>query len=324
MGPAQGKNLTEHHLILGASGFVGRHVAVLLVQAGHRVTLADRVLLDQDFPPDIASRVSWQLLELGAADWDALVADVDVVHFYAWGSLPATANANPGGDLSLNVGALIDMLDALHRRGHGRVVFTSSGGTVYGRLQHIPVSEEHPSAPITAYGAGKASAEIYLGLYRAMHGIDCRIARISNLYGAGQNLARGLGAVTTFLHHALTGQRISIWGTGEIVRDYIHISDAAKCLCQLATIPRGEEFVFNVGSGVGISLTEIVAELEQRMHCQLDVVRSATRPFDVPISVLDISRARKLLAWAPMLSFSDGIGRTLQDLKAEKHFSTLD
>ena len=315
--------MTEHHLILGGSGFVGRHVAILLAQAGHRVTLADRLPLDQDLPRDLASQVSWQLLELGAADWDALVADADVVHFYAWGSLPATANANPGGDLSLNVGALIDMLNALQRRGHGRVVFSSSGGTVYGRLQHIPVREEHPSAPITAYGAGKASAEIYLGLYRAMHGIDCRIARISNLYGAGQNLARGLGAVTTFLHHALTGQQITIWGTGEVVRDYIHISDAAKCLTRLATIPRGEEFVFNVGSGVGITLNEIIGELEQRLDCQLDVMRTATRPFDVPISVLDIARARKILAWAPTLSFSDGIGRTLKDLQDARYFSTL-
>lgn len=316
--------MTEHHLILGGSGFVGRHVAVLLAQAGHRVTLADRLPLDQNLPPDIAAQVSWQLLELGAADWDALVADADVVHFYAWGSLPATANANPGGDLLLNVGAMIDMLDALHRRGHGRVVFSSSGGTIYGKLQHIPVREEHPSAPITAYGAGKASAEIYLGLYRAMHGIDCRIARISNLYGAGQNLARGLGAVTTFLHHALTGQQITIWGTGEVVRDYIHISDAAKCLCRLATIPRGEAFVFNVGSGAGITLNDIIIELEQRLSCKLDVLRTATRPFDVPISVLDISRARDVLGWAPTLSFSDGIGRTLKDLQDEKFFSTLD
>lgn len=315
--------MTQHHLILGGSGFVGRHVATLLAQAGDLVTIADRFPLDQNFPREIESQVNWQLLELGAANWDALVADADVIHFYAWGSLPATANANPGGDLMLNVAAMIDMLDALHRRGHGRVVFSSSGGTVYGKLQHIPVSEEHPSTPITAYGAGKASAEIYLGLYRAMHGLDCRIARISNLYGAGQNLTRGLGAVTTFLHHALTGQRITIWGTGEVVRDYIHISDAAKCLCRMATTPPGEEFVFNVGSGVGVNLNEIVLELERRLHCELDVVRTETRPFDVPVSVLDISRARAVLGWAPALSFSDGIARTLKDLQNESYFSTL-
>lgn len=317
--------MTEHHLILGGCGFIGRHVAVLLAQAGHRVTLADRTPLVQDFPSDdLPSSVRWKLLELGTADWDTLVADADVIHFYAWGSLPASANANPGGDLSLNVGALIDMLDALHRRGHGRVVFSSSGGTVYGKLQHTPVNEDHLTAPITAYGAGKASAEVYLGLYRAMHGIDCRIARISNVYGAGQNLAHGLGAVTTFLHHALTGQRITVWGTGEVVRDYIHVSDVAKCLYQLTSASLSDKFIFNVGSGVGVSLNGIIHELEERLCCELDVVRTETRPFDVPVNVLDISRAEKILGWVPLLSFSQGIARTLKDLQQGKYFSTLD
>ncbi|MDP9094992.1 MAG: NAD-dependent epimerase/dehydratase family protein, partial [Pseudomonadota bacterium] len=169
--------MSEHHLILGGCGFIGRHVAVLLARAGHRVTLADRAPLARALPHDIAASVGLQLFEFGSADWDTLVANVDVVHHYAWGSLPASANANPGGDLLTNVGATIGLLDALHRRGDGRVVFSSSGGTVYGKLRQTPVPEDHPIAPITAYGAGKAVAETYLGLYRHMHGLDCRIAR---------------------------------------------------------------------------------------------------------------------------------------------------
>ena len=316
--------MSEHHLILGGCGFIGRHVALMLARAGCRVTLGDRVPCAHTFPPDVQDRIHGRLLELGSADWDALVADADVVHHYAWGSIPASANANPGGDLVTNVGATIDMLDALQRRGDGRLVFASSGGTVYGKLQQTPVPEDHAVAPITAYGAGKATAEIYLGLYRAMHGLDCRIARIANPYGAGQDLSRGLGAVTTFLHHALTGQRITIWGTGEVVRDYIHIADVARCLVALATSPRHEQFVFNVGSGVGISLNGIVSELETRLGRPLDVTRTETRAFDVPVSVLAIERARAVLGWSPHLSFSDGIARTLEDLRREVHFSTLD
>ncbi len=316
--------MSQHHLILGGCGFIGRHVAVSLARRGHRVTLADRVPCAYDLPPGVADRVGWQFLELGSADWDALVADADVVHHYAWGSIPASANANPGGDLITNVGATIALLDALHRRGSGRVVFASSGGTVYGKLHRTPVLEDHAVAPITAYGAGKATAEVYLGLYRAMHGLDCRIARIANPYGAGQDLSRGLGAVTTFLHHALTGQTIAIWGTGEVVRDYVHIADVVNCLVTLATAPAGAEFVFNVGSGVGTSLNRIVSELEARLGRRLDVVRSQTRAFDVPVSVLAIDRARDVLGWAPALSFADGIARTLEDLRREVHFSTLD
>lgn len=316
--------MSQHHLLLGGCGFIGRHVALLLARSGHRVTLADRSPLGFEFPPDLRERITWRELELGSADWDTLVADVDVVHHYAWGSIPASANSNPAGDLTANVSTTLALLEALRRRGNGRVVFSSSGGTVYGRLQQIPVPERHPVAPITAYGAGKATAEIYLGLYRSMHGMDCRIARIANPYGAGQDLARGLGAVTTFLHHALTDQPITIWGDGEVVRDYIHIADVAHALVLLSETPRSDTFVFNVGSGVGISLNAIVTELEIRMNRGLAVTRSQTRPFDVPVSILAVDLARTRLGWIPRLSFAEGVERTLGDLSMNAVFSTLD
>ena len=274
--------------------------------------------------PAMRDRITWQMVELATADWDALVAGVDTVHHYAWSSIPANANANPSGDLLINVGATLGLLDALKRRGEGRVVFASSGGTVYGKLQSVPVSEDAPLAPITAYGAGKATAELYLKLYRAMYGLDCRIARIGNPYGAGQDISRGLGAVTTFLHHALTEQTIVIWGDGEAIRDYVHISDVASCLVTLACAPRSDaDFIFNVGSGVGISLNEIVTDLEMRLGRRLQVSRTKTRAFDVPKSVLAIDRARRVLGWSPRLSLSDGIACTLTDLKADRPFSTL-
>jgi UDP-glucose 4-epimerase len=316
--------LSEHHLILGGNGFIGRHVALILARAGHRVTLAARRRPAYAFPPDVTGRIVCKTLELGSADWDLLVEDASVVHHYAWGSIPASANSNPAGDLITNVNPMLGLLEALRRRGAGRVVFSSSGGTVYGKLRETPVRESHPVSPITAYGAGKAAAELYLNLYRAMHGMDCRIARIANPYGAGQDPTRGLGAVTTFLYRALTGQPIEIWGTGEVVRDYIHIADVAAFLVTLARSPRTDEaFIFNVGSGTGTSLNGIVAELETRLERKLVVNRTQLRPFDVPANVLAIDLARHVLGWAPELSFADGIARTLADLAAAADFSTL-
>jgi UDP-glucose 4-epimerase len=307
---------------LGGDGFIGRHVALQLARQGYDVSLASRRPLALEIPAAFAANIRWQFLELGSADWDTLVADMDVVHHYAWGSLPASANANPRGDLLTNVGATIDMLDALHRRGAGRVIFSSSGGTVYGKLHQIPVPEDHPIAPINAYGAGKATAEVYLSLYRAMHGLDCRIARIANPYGAGQNLSRGQGAVTTFIRHALNRQPITIWGTGEVVRDYVYITDVAQCLVTLAAAPRDDRFVFNVGSGVGVSLNDIVTELETQLDRKLEVRRLESRLIDVPTSVLAIERAKEVLGWSPIVSFSDGIARTRDDLCRSSEFAT--
>lgn len=318
------REMKGHHLLLGGAGFVGRHVALLLAESGYRVTIASRHNMLDRMPPILRERVRWQVLELGSADWDKLVEDADVVHHYAWGSIPASANANPRGDLLTNVGATIDCLDALRRRGQGRVLFASSGGTVYGKVQLTPVPETHPLVPVTAYGAGKVTAEVYLNLYRLMYGIDCRVARVANPYGAGQDLSKGLGAVTTFLHCALANDPIMIWGNGDVVRDYIHISDIAKGLVKLATLPTLSEFTFNMGSGHGISLNEIVSEIESQLGRTLDVSRTETRAFDVPVSILSIDRAKDILSWTPSLSFSDGIARTLRDLKQGRSFSTMD
>ena len=312
--------------MLGGCGFIGRHVAVLLARLGHRVVLADRAVPSYAFPAELRARIAWAPFDMASAGWESLIEGAAVVHHYAWTTIPATANADPAADLAVNVGSTLALLDAMRRRAdRPRLVFASSGGTVYGRLRHVPVHEDHPLAPITAYGVGKAAVELYLGHYRAIYGLDCRVARLANPFGAGQDLARGQGATTTFLHHALNRLPITIWGDGETVRDYIHISDAALGLVALARAPRLDgPWTFNIASGHGVSLNGIVAELEARLGRTLQVHREPGRPFDVPISVLDVSLARVALGWSPRLSFSDGMARTLRDLERRADLSTLD
>jgi UDP-glucose 4-epimerase len=315
-----------HHLILGGCGFIGRHVALKLARLGHRVIVADRAVPPCEFPADVCPRITWTPFDMATADWESLIAGATTIHHYAWTSIPATANADPAGDLSDNVVPTIALLEAIQRSsGRPRLIFASSGGTVYGKLRCVPAHEDHPLAPITAYGASKAAVELYLGQCRAIYGLDCRIARLANPFGAGQNLARGQGAATTFLHHALTGRAIEIWGDGEIVRDYIHISDAAEGMVALACAPETDgRWVFNIASGHGVSLNGIVAQLEARLGRTLEVRRACGRPFDVPISVLDVTLARTVLGWSPRLSFQDGMARALRDLERRAMLSTLE
>ena len=289
----------------------------MLARLGHRVVLAGRTTPPREFFAGVGELISWTQFDMAAADWDALIAGATVVHHYAWTTLPATANADPAGDLSANVVPTLGLLDAL-RRGTNppRLIFASSGGTVYGKLRHVPVHEDHPLMPITAYGVGKAAVELYLGHYRTIYGLDCRVARLANPFGADQDIARGHGAATTFLHHALTGRTIVIWGDGEVVRDYIHISDAAAGIVALACAPQmSGPWIFNIGSGHGVTLNGIVAELEARLGRTLAVHRECGRSFDVPVSVLDVTLARDTLGWSPLLSFSDGMAHTLGDFE---------
>jgi len=311
-----------HHLITGGSGFIGRHVVQLLASQGHTVIIASRTPFTFVFPAELCPYISWAQLDIVNANWDEMLDGVDVVHHYAWTSLPASANADPAGDLAVNVTATIRLLDAA-RRHRCRVVFSSSGGTVYGvTAKEIP--ERSLLTPITAYGAGKASAEIYLNLYRALHWIDCRIARIANPYGVGQNTERGQGAVSAFLGKALRSEPIVIWGNGAIVRDYIHISDTAAGLVKLAQAEDlGGHCAFNIGSGVGHSLNDLISEIEWLLGCKLRVEYAPARTFDVPVNILSIERAREILGWQPLLPLSAGLSCMLADIKAERRLSTI-
>ena len=300
------------HLILGGCGFIGMAVAMQLLREGKQVVLADRTT-----PETLPPGMSFIPFNLENADWGALIDGVNVIHHYAWSSIPATADANPAADLAQNAIPTLSLLDAMKRQGTQapRLVFTSSGGTVYGRLRRVPVPEDHPLQPVTAYGAGKASVEMYMSQHRLLHGLDCRIARLSNPFGAGQNVARGQGAASVFLHKALRGEVIEIWGDGEVMRDYVHISDVAVGLVALATCELPEHtHIFNIGSGKGTSLNGIVTEIEHHLGHSISVRRTPSRPFDVPISILDISLARDLLGWVPRLNFADGMARTIDEL----------
>jgi UDP-glucose 4-epimerase len=313
------------HLILGGSGFVGRHVALMLARLGHRVIIASRNPPNFEFPVDVIQQVKWMKFDLANPDWETLLSDVVTIHHGVWTTIPATANANPADDLSVNVISLIGLLEALCRKVNPpNLIFISSGGTVYGKLRYLPAHEDHALMPISAYGVSKASAEFYLGYYRAIHGLDCRIVRLSNPFGGGQNFARGQGAVTTFLHHALIGKTITIWGDGEIVRDYIHISDAAAGIVAVALATQTLEYwTFNIASGQGISLNGILDELETQLSLRLDVQRLPSRSFDVPVSILDVTRAHIQLGWSPHFSFSEGMVHTINDLKNKSDFSII-
>lgn len=307
----------NHHLVLGGSGFIGRHVVRALLSAGDQVTVAGRSGYPQNTERMPFRWTSIDLAQGADADFDALLEGVDVVHHYAWTTVPQSANGDPFADLLNNVGPIIKLLEAMRRRGGGRILFSSSGGTVYGKLHTIPVPETHQLAPITAYGASKLSAESYLNFYHELYGVDARIVRVANPYGAGQNIAKGQGVISTLIARALNRDTIEIWGDGEVIRDFIYISDVVSALVQLATAERGllrAPFLFNLGAGRGSSLNEVLASIEKYVDDKLKIDRRDGRAFDVPVSVLDITKLRNELNWRPKVTLDVGIQHMIEDL----------
>jgi UDP-glucose 4-epimerase len=164
-------------------------------------------------------------------------------------------------------------------------------------------------------------------VYRQACGVDCRIARLSNPFGVGQKIERNQGAATVFMHNALAGKPILIYGDGTVVRDYIHISDVTSGLLALAQaqLPPGDPFIFNLASGKGSSLNDIVSDLESCLGRKIAVEYLPGRPYDVRVNVLDIARARETFGWAPRLSFIDGLKQTFDDYTSGARLvSTLD
>lgn len=307
------------HLVIGAGGFIGRHLAHALGRAGTEVTRAGR-----------GAGGAWDrdLALASDADLARLVAGHAVVTHLAWSTVPQTSEADPEGDLGGNVGLFIRVLRAAAASG-ARVVFASSGGTVYGRGGTAPFGEDHPLRPIGAHGAGKAAAELYAHAVRHTHKLDVRIARLSNPFGAGQGGSRLQGAVSRFAAAALRGEPIEIWGDGSVVRDYLHIADAVAGLIRLAEVERhalGPDPVFNLGSGIGTSLAEVVGLIGAVTGRPPEVRYLPGRAFDVPRNVLDIARVGERLGWRPRLALREGIGRLIADLRADPHaeLSTLD
>jgi UDP-glucose 4-epimerase len=306
-------------LVTGGGGFIGRELVRALLERGHGVRVVNRS------PPagcGLANllRAEWRIADLcdEAFDWAFLLAGCSVVYHLAWTSLPASSNTAPARDLSENLLAGLRLLEAARVAGRPRIVFISSGGTVYGRARCLPIGEDHPTRPLCAYGISKLAMENYLTLYRELHGVESVVLRVANAFGPGQDPSRQQGAVAAFLRRAMAGLPLCIWGDGEVVRDYVHVSDVVAALIRAgeAALPANrEDPVYNIGSGKGRSLNEVVAAI-RKLGLAVEVAHEPARGFDVPANVLDYTRAADQLGWFPRASFADALEHMAREIEA--------
>ena len=304
-----------HCCLLGGTGFIGGHLLRKLLEQGHTVSLLSRKSADANMslPPDLPTdRVRWIVGDFRdmSAVANALEGAEQCFHLVST-TLPRSSNDDPIYDISSNVNGTLAMLQTAISLGVKRVIFVSSGGTVYGTPQFLPVSENHPLEPNCSYGIAKLAIEKYLQLFLTLHGLDYRIIRLSNPYGEGQQFNRAQGAVSVFVHRVLTHERIDIWGDGSTVRDYIYVEDAVRGILGVANYSGGER-IFNIGSGQGRSLNSILREIEMALRCTADVSYLPGRAFDVPTNVLSIDRARLLIGFNPETDFAEGLARTVE------------
>jgi UDP-glucose 4-epimerase len=300
-------------LVLGAGGFIGGHLCHALVREGARVHGFGR----RPKFPNALPTIRWTTGEFSDRAALAVAVDgADIVFHLLGGTNPEVSNKDPIADLQVNTVASVQLLELCRAAGVIKVVFVSSGGTVYGIPEVVPTPERAPTDPISAYGINKLMVEKYLHLYQHLHGLRTIALRVTNPFGPFQSPYRRQGVVAALIETYLSGRPVELWGDGQVVRDFLYISDLAEAIVGAARY-EGPHRIMNIGSGVGRSLLELVKSIGMALDMpDAMVVHKPARRADVPSNVLDIALARQELGWAPRTEWMTGLQLTADWIRA--------
>ncbi|MFR4683457.1 MAG: NAD-dependent epimerase/dehydratase family protein [Anaerobutyricum hallii] len=306
-------------LLLGAAGFIGTNLTIELAKKTEdEITLVDRS--KAFFKPIVSMDLkNVHILEADLTvdmDFDSILKDQEVVYHLVSTTVPTTSNQHISQELVSNVIFSANLFEACIRCGVKKVVFVSSGGTVYGKEVDCPLKEKTATNPISSYGVQKITIEKLLYLYRYMYGLDYRIIRLANPYGPYQRPNGVLGAVTTFTYKALKGDEITVYGDGSVVRDFIYIDDAIRAIMKIVN-GENKHRTFNLGCGYGTSIKQVLETIEKALGIKLNVSYLEGRKVDVPVNYLDISRYEKYYGALNPISLEDGIRKTADFMKKE-------
>jgi len=241
---------------------------------------------------------------------DRVFRDVDHVFHYICTTTPITAK-DPLFDIDTNIKGAIQVLEAARKHDIQTVVFPSSGGTIYGEVNEVPIPETARTLPINPYAISKLTIERYLDYYQRTHGVQSLILRYSNPYGELQDPLREQGVIPIFLNRIMNGEAPIIYGDGSSLRDYIYIQDLVEATIEVfEKHPR--ESVFNIGSGEGTSLNELISIMSQIVGREIEPQYIESKGEYLPRVILDISRIRESIGWEPRTSLQDGIALTME------------
>lgn len=300
----------QHCCVIGCAGFIGIHVVNALAGRHRQVTVIDR----NPVPPGVfPGEVKCVTGDYGD---DNLLAKtlrgVDEVINLAYSTVPKTSFEDPVQDITGNLPSAVRLFEVASALAVKKVVLVSSGGTVYGRATELPITEDHPTNPISPYGITKLSIEKYGLMYKELKGLPVVCVRPANAYGEGQRPFVGQGFVATAIASVLNRQEISLFGENGTIRDYIHVTDIAAGIA--AVLDSGTPgSCYNIGTGVGKSNRDVldaIYPLAKSAGFDLRPKLLPPREFDVPANILDSKKLTKETGWGPLVPFELGIERT--------------
>jgi UDP-glucose 4-epimerase len=302
-------------LVTGGAGFIGSHVVDGCIGAGHQVAVVDDLSTGHREQVHRAARLHVVDLRSSALD-DVFRAEAPeaVIHLAAQASVSRSV-ANPRLDAEINVLGSINVFEAARQVGARRVVYVSTGGAGYGDTDVIPTPEDHPSRPVSPYGTSKVAAELYLGCWEALHGLRGVVLRLANIYGPRQDPHGEAGVVAIFTDRLLRGEPCLINGDGLQTRDYTYVGDVADAA--LLALERPDVAgAINIGTGIETTVVALFEALRDAAGGKGEARHGPARPGEQRRSLLDPSRALRVLGWAPKVTLDEGLRRTVAAVHA--------
>ncbi len=300
-------------VVTGGAGFIGSHLVDALLAEGREVVVVDDLSTGRE--GNLAPEASLEVIDIAdAAALDPVVdaaAPAAVFHVAAQASVTASV-ADPGRDCAVNVQGTLNVLQAATRH-RAAVVFTSTGGALYGNDAPIPTPEDRLPAPLAPYGASKWAGEAYVLTWAASSALPHAVCRLGNVYGPRQSPHGEAGVVSIFTHRLWRGQTPTVFGHGRPTRDYVHVADVVAALRRAS----GKSGVFNVATGVETDVLAVLAVLQRAAGTSLEPDLAPLRPGELERSCLDTSRAGERLGWQSQVRLEEGLDSTYRALVEE-------
>ncbi|MEK6778011.1 MAG: NAD-dependent epimerase/dehydratase family protein [bacterium] len=297
-------------LITGGGGFIGSHVADMMVQHGLEVAVVDD--LSSGKKENVNSAARFYEVDICSPKLSEVFEKEkpDLVHHLAAQISVADSVRNPVRDAMVNVVGSVNLLQNCVKYGVKKVIFSSSGGTVYGATEHLPAVEDLPFSAMSPYGVTKICMEYYLPYYKAEHGLNYTVLRYSNVYGPRQDPLGEAGVVAIFVQAMLSGKTPTINGDGRYVRDYVFAGDVARA--NYLAIEKGGCDCFNIGTGVETDVNQLCDMIAAITGFRNKPVHGPARPGDLRRNFLNASKAERILGWRPEVPLREGLKKTVE------------
>jgi UDP-glucose 4-epimerase len=296
-------------LVTGGAGFIGSHVCDAFVRAGHEVIALDN--LSSGRKQNLDPRVRLEVLDIRDPEAAALIrAERPRVLCHLAAQMDVRRSVeDPRFDAEANILGMLNLLEAARQAEVRKVVFSSTGGAIYGEQDVFPAPESHPTRPVSPYGVSKAAGELYLGYYRAQYGLPYVALRYANVYGPRQSPHGEAGVVAIFSQRLLSGRECTIYGEGRQTRDFVYVEDVARA--NLLAVEKDFVGPVNIGTGVETDVNRLYTLLARAAGSDRPAVHAPARPGEQLRSCIDHRLALRELGWEPGVAVEEGLRRTV-------------